>query len=89
VKCAWTRTATLPGRAARDVLQDSCRRAGLPTIESIALRAACAHWLRTQGLSDHEVANTLGLARVRSVDRLLQRHVTLDAQRTVGEILAR
>jgi integrase len=76
-------------RAARDVLQDAFRRAGLPMVESIALRAACAHWLRSQGLSDHEVAHVLGLARVRSVDRLLQEHTALDAQRAVRERLAR
>jgi integrase len=76
-------------RAARDVLQDAFRRAGLPTVESVALRAACAHWLRSQGLSDHEVAAVLGLAKVRSVDRLLRHHAALDAQRTVREILAR
>jgi integrase len=84
-----TSDTPLSYRAARDVLQDACRRAGLPIVESTALRSACAHWLRSQGLSDHEVANVLGLARVRSVDRLLQRNVTLDAQRTVREILAR
>jgi len=76
-------------RAARDVLQDACRRAGLPTMDSTALRSACAHWLRSQGLSDHEVAAVLGLARVRSVDRLLQHHAALDAQRTVREWLER
>ena len=75
-------------RAARDVLQDACRRAGLPPVESTSLRAACAHWLRSQGLSDHEVAAVLGLARVRSVDRLLRHHAALDAQRTVRERLA-
>jgi integrase len=74
-------------RAARDVLHDACRRAGLPPVESSTLRAACAHWLRSQGLSDHEVASVLGLARVRSVDRLLQQHTALDAQRTVRERL--
>lgn len=76
-------------RAARDVIQDTCRRAGLPTVEASSLRAACAHWLRNQGLSDHEVAAVLGLARVRSVDRLLQHHAALDAQRTVREMVTR
>jgi hypothetical protein len=71
------------------VLQVACRRAGLPTVESITLLAACAHWLRSQGLSDHEVAQVLGLARVRSVDRLLQGHAAIDAQRIVREILVR
>jgi integrase len=76
-------------RAARDVLQDACRRAGLPPMESTVLRAACAHWLRSQGLSDHEVATVLGLAKVRSVDRLLRNHAALDAQRAVTEIVPR
>ena len=76
-------------QAARAVLQSACRRAGLPPIESAQLRAAGAHWLRSQGLSDHEVAAVLGLARVRSVDRMLQRHAALDAQRAVKEVLAR
>ena len=72
-------------RAARNVLVDACRRAGLPPAESSELRAGCAHWLRAQGLSEHEVASVLGLARVRSVDRLLVRHAALDAQRRVRE----
>lgn len=76
-------------RAARDILQAACKRAGLPSMESVALRAACAHWLRWLGLSDHEVAAILGLARVRSVDRLLQHHAALDAQRVVREVLDR
>jgi integrase len=74
-------------RAARDVLQDACRQVGLPLVDAASLRAACAHWLRSQGLSDHEVAAVLGLVRVRSVDRLLRHHVALDAQRTVREML--
>jgi integrase len=72
-------------RGARKVLVEACRRAGLPPVTSADLRAGCAHWLRSQGLSDHEVAMVLGLARVRSVDRLLSRHAALDAQRRVRE----
>jgi integrase len=90
VLCAHGQPARpLSYRASRDVLQDACRRAGLPPVESVALRAACAHWLRSQGLSDHEVATVLGLVRVRSVDRLLRHHAALDAQRTVRETLTR
>jgi integrase len=80
---------SLSYRAARDVLRDACVRAGLPPIDSAALRAACAHWLRTQGLSDHEVATVLGLERVRSIDRLLHGHAALTAQRAVRERLER
>jgi integrase len=76
-------------RAARTVLERACRRAGLPAVESVALRAAFAHWLRSQGLSDHEAAAVLGLARVKSVDRLLRHHAALDAQRTVREAIWR
>jgi integrase len=90
VLCArGTSGRPLSYRAARDVLQDASRRAGLPLVEASTLRAACAHWLRSQGLSDHEVATVLGLARVRSVDRLLRHHAALDAQRTVREAIAR
>jgi len=90
VLCArGARRRPLSYRAARDVLHKACRRAGLPVVDAASLRATCAHWLRGQGLSDHEVASVLGLARVRSVDRLLQHHVALDAQRVVRERLAR
>ena len=75
-------------RAARDVVAAACRRAGFPSVASVELRAGCAHWLRTRGLSEHEVAAVLGLVRVRSVDRLLARHAALDAQRRVREHLA-
>lgn len=74
-------------RAARNVLHAACRRAGFPPAEAADLRAAFAYWLRTQGLSDHEVAAVLGMVRVRSVDRLLCRHVALDAQRSAREML--
>lgn len=74
-------------RAARDVLTDACDRAGLPAVDAATLRAACAHWLRSQGLSDHEVAVALGLARARSIDRLLRHHAALDSQRIVRENL--
>ena len=70
---------------ARKVLVAACRRAGLPAAGTAELRAGCAHWLRSQGLSEHDVATVLGLARVRSVDRLLSRHAALNAQRRVRE----
>ena len=70
------------------MLLEACQRAGLPPAESAELRAGCAHWLRAQGLSEHEVASVLGLARVRSVDLLLARHAALDAQRRVREQLS-
>lgn len=74
-------------RAARDILRSACHHADLPTVEATQLRAAFAYWLKSQGLSDHEVALVLGLKMVRSVDRLLTRHMQLSAQRRVREIL--
>ncbi|MGE3273182.1 MAG: tyrosine-type recombinase/integrase, partial [Chloroflexota bacterium] len=74
-------------RSARDVLTAACVRAGLHAVDAAALRAACAQWLRAQGLSDHVVMVVLGLARVRSIDRLLRKHVALSAQRTIHEML--
>jgi hypothetical protein len=71
------------------MLWDACRRAGLQSDEAASLRAVSAHVLRNQGLSDHEVAAVLGLTRVRSVDRLLRHHASLDAQRAVRKILER
>ncbi len=74
-------------RAARDVVSTACRSAGIPGVEAAELRSACAYWLHVQGLSSHEVAAVLGIARVRTVDRLLERHLALDAQRRVREVL--
>jgi integrase len=74
-------------RTARQILLRACVKAGLPPLESAELRAAYAHWLRVRGLSDNEVASVLGLARVRTVDRLISRHAALNAQRQVREVL--
>lgn len=74
-------------RAARDTVRLACRHAKIPIVEAAELRAAFAYWLKSQGLSDHEVAIVLGLRMVRSVDRLLTRHRQLNAQRRVREVL--
>lgn len=76
-------------RAARDILRSACQSAGLPMVTAIDLRAACAYWFHSQGWSDHAIADSLGLARVRSVDRLLVRHKAIDAQRIVRDKLDR
>ena len=57
------------------------RRARLLPLTRSRCVSACAHWLRSQGLSDHVVASVLGLA---SPGRrpAVQRHTALDAQRT-------
>ena len=76
-------------RTARGIVVRACRCAGIPAVDSTELRSAYAAWLRAQGLSDHEVADVLGLARVRSVDSLLRRHAALSAQRAVRERIVR
>ena len=80
-------THALTPRAANDSLRKAIAAAGLPPVTAAGLRAAFAHWLRTIGLSDHEVRGVLGLVRVRSVDQLLRPHAALDAQRIVKEIV--
>jgi len=81
-------TRAMSYRTARDVVTAACRKAGLPTMQACELRSACAYWLHVQGLSAHEVAAVLGVARVRTVDRLLERHLALDAQRRVRNVLS-
>lgn len=76
-------------RTVRSIVSEACSRAGYPGTEAADLRSAFAASLKAKGLSDHEVAEVLGLARVRSVDRLLRRHRELQAQRRVREILDR
>ena len=78
---------SLSYRTSRSILNAACRIAGLPIAGAVDLRAAFAYGLRTQGLSDHEVAAVLGIERVRTIDRLLRRHRALDAQRALHEIL--
>jgi integrase len=77
----------LTSRAIRAIVQRACRHAGFPTASAADLRAAFAYWLRLQGFSDHETAAVLGLAHVRTLDRLLARHEALDAQRRVREMM--
>jgi len=74
-------------RSARAIVANACIGAGLPVTASVQLRAAFGYWLRTRGLSDHEVAAALGIARVRTVDALLRPHHALSAQRRTREVL--
>ena len=74
-------------RTVRQVIDLACRQAGFPPLEAAELRAACAWWLKSRGLSDHAVAEVLGLARVKSVDELTRRHAALQALRTTREHL--
>lgn len=76
-------------RAARNIVRAACQAAGLPIVTAVDLRAACGYWFHSQGWSDHAIADILGLARVRSVDRLLARHKAIEAQRMVRDKLDR
>jgi integrase len=76
----------LSAQALRAILVHACKQAGLPGVTAADLRAAFAYWLRLQGLSEHEAATVLGLEQARSLDRLLARHKSLDAQRQVREL---
>lgn len=81
-----TGTKALSYRAARNIVQHACLRANLPAMAASELRAACAYWLKAQGLSSHESAKVMGFAKVRTFDRLTARHEALAAQRRVQEL---
>jgi integrase len=78
--------APLTGPAMRAIIRSFCKAAGFPRATAHDLRAAFAHSLRVQGLSDHETARVLGLRWVRSLDQMLAGHKALDAQRQVREL---
>lgn len=81
--------AALSERASREIVRAACFRAGFPAVESVSLRSACAYWLSSQQLQPHQIAQIMGIARVQTIDRLLKRHMALDAQRTATSLLDR
>ena len=72
-------------RGFRYKLKAACSLAGWPGVTRSQLASALAMWLREQGLDDHSIRLTLGRRRVTSVDRLLRRHLQLEAQRRVDK----
>ena len=74
-------------RAARNIVQEACSRVGLPAMTATELRSAFAFLLKGRSFSDHGIASVLGLSQVRTLDRLLARHLELDAQRRVHKVL--
>ena len=77
----------LTTKAVRNIVREACVRVGLPPVTIADLRSTFAYYLRSRGSSDHEVASALGVRKVRTIDRRLEGHLQLTAQRRVHEVL--
>ena len=71
----------LTERQARRIVLAACSASGFPHAARSTLRSASAAYLSDAGLRDHEVAVALGIADMRTLNRLLRPHQRLQAQR--------
>ena len=74
-------------RHLRRIVSDACTVAGFSNADRSTLSSAFAAHLREVGLTDHEIAITLGVGDLRTVDRLLKPHRALRSQRQVSPAL--
>ena len=76
-----SRGEPLTERQARRIVLAACSAAGFPHASRSTLLSAAAAYLSDAGLRDHEVAVALGIADMRTLNRLLRPHQRLQAQR--------
>ena len=74
----------LTERQARRIVLDACKAAGFPLANRTDLLAAVTAYLSEEGFTEHQIAIALGVATVGTIDRRLERHRALDAQRRVA-----
>ena len=84
--CANARDEPLTERQMRRISLAACSAAGFPLAERNTLLSASAAYLSTAGLRDHEVAMALGIADMRTINRLLKPHQRLAAQRALSGV---
>ena len=72
----------LTERQARRIVLAACSASGFPHAARSTLLSAAAAYLSDAGLRDHEVAVALGIADMRTLNRLLRPHQRLQAQRS-------
>ena len=77
----------LTERQARRIVQDASTLAGFPLASRADLLAAVTVYLSDQGFTEHQIAIALGVATVGTIDRRLERHKALQAQRAVSSSL--
>ncbi len=78
---ANSRGETLTDRQVRRIVLAACSAAGFPHAARSTLMSASAAYLSAAGLRDHDVAFALGIADMRTINRLLKPHRKLAAQR--------
>ena len=71
----------LTERQARRIVLDACSAAGFPHATRGTLLSAAAATLSAAGLRDHEVAITLEITDMRTINRLMKPHQVLAARR--------
>lgn len=74
----------LAERQARRIVLDACVLAGFPLASRADLLSTVTAYLSDEGLTEHQIAIALGVATVGTIDRRLERHKALQAQRTVS-----
>lgn len=80
---AGPRGEPITERQARRIVQGACARAGFPLASRADLLSAVTAHLSGEGLTEHQIAIALGVAAVGTIDRRLERHRALDAQRRI------
>ena len=78
---ANSRGETLTDRQVRRIVLAACSAAGFPHAARSTLMSASAAYLSAAWLRDHDVAFALGIADMRTINRLLKPHHKLAAQR--------
>ena len=76
-----SRVEALTERQMRRIVLGAYSAAGFPRAERNTLFSAAAAYLGAAGFRDHEVAITLGIADMRTINRLLRPHQRLQFQR--------
>lgn len=86
---ANSRGQTLSASEIQRIIRSACAAGGFPLADRNRLLSAFAVYLsETGGLTEHEVAITLGVVDIRTIDRLLTPHRRLKAQRALQNACA-
>ncbi|MDA1003258.1 MAG: hypothetical protein O3B31_07900 [Chloroflexi bacterium] len=81
---AGPRGEPLTERQVRRIVRDACASVGFPLASRSDLLSAVTAYLSDQGFTEHQIAIALGVATVGTIDRRLERHRALDAQRRIA-----
>ena len=85
---ANARDLPLTERQVRRIVLGACAASSFPNAARSALLSASAAYLSAAGLRDHEVAIALGIADMRTINRLLKPHQKPAVQRSASDGMA-